>query len=75
VLEVRADRVARVRDFLAGVTPQRLAEEVEGPLWEGGARLSVARCLRVILNEECEHLRFAERDLAVLEARAPAGVS
>lgn len=75
VLAVRAERVARVRDFLAGVGPQRLAEEVEGPVWEGGERLTVLRCLRVILNEECEHLRFATRDLAVLEETGPAGVS
>jgi hypothetical protein len=75
VLAVRAERVARVRDFLAGVDADRLAEEVEGPLWEGGERLSVLRCLRVILNEECEHLRFAERDLAVIETTVPAGVS
>jgi hypothetical protein len=47
----------------------------EGPLWEGGERLTVLRCLRVILNEECEHLRFATRDLAAIEATAPAPVS
>lgn len=75
VLAVRAERVARVRDFLAAVSPQRLAEEVQGPVWEGGERLTVVRCLRVILNEECEHLRFAERDLAVIDASGPAGVS
>jgi hypothetical protein len=75
VLELRADRVARVRDFLAGVGPERPAEEVEGPLWEHGERLAVLRCLRVILNEECEHLRFADRDLAAIEARSPAAVS
>jgi hypothetical protein len=75
VLELRADRVARVRDYLAEVTPERLAEEVEGPVWERGQRLSVQRCLRVILNEECEHLRFAERDLDAIAATVPAGVS
>lgn len=75
VLELRTDRVARVRDFLAEVTPERLAEEVEGPPWEGGEKLSVQRCLRVILNEECEHLRFAERDLNAIAATVPAGVS
>jgi DinB superfamily/Pentapeptide repeats (8 copies) len=75
VLELRADRVGQMRDFLAGVSPERLAEEVEGPLWEYGRRLSVLRCLRVILNEECEHLRFAERDLAAIETAVPAGVS
>jgi hypothetical protein len=71
VLDLRADRVARVRDFLAGVSPERLAEECEGPIWEGGERLSVLRCLRVILNEECEHHRFAERDLDLIEAGSP----
>jgi len=30
---------------------------------------SVAECLRVVLNEHCEHRRFADRDLAVLETR------
>lgn len=71
VLDLRADRVAKVRDFLAEVSPERLSDEVEGPLWEGGRRLSVLRCLRVILNEECEHHRFAERDLDLIEARSP----
>jgi uncharacterized protein YjbI with pentapeptide repeats len=68
VLDLRADRVARVREFLTEVSPQRLAEEVDGPFWEGGERLSVFRCLRVIFNEECEHHRFAERDLDLIEA-------
>jgi DinB superfamily/Pentapeptide repeats (8 copies) len=79
VLEVRAGRVARVTDFLAGVSPERLAEECVGPVWEGGERLTVQRCLRVIFNEECEHHRFARRDLDVIEAAvrpaATAGVS
>ncbi|MDQ2894987.1 MAG: DinB family protein [Actinomycetota bacterium] len=68
VLDLRADRVAKVREFLAEVTPDRLAEECEGPLWEGGRHLSVLRCLWVILNEECEHRRYAERDLDLIEA-------
>jgi uncharacterized protein YjbI with pentapeptide repeats len=71
VLDVRADRVAKVSEFLAGVSPERLSEEVEGPLWEAGARLSVLRCLRVIFNEECEHHRFAERDLDQLSTQVP----
>lgn len=70
VLTLRADRVARISDFLAEVGPERLAEEVEGPLWEGGNRLSVFRCLRVVLNEECEHHRFARRDLDLIEGSA-----
>jgi hypothetical protein len=30
---------------------------------------SVGKCLRVIMREECEHRRYAERDLSVLDAR------
>jgi hypothetical protein len=71
VLDLRAGRVARVRDFLAGVSPEQLTKEVVGPIWEGGERLSVLRCLWVILNEECEHHRFAERDLDLIEAGSP----
>jgi hypothetical protein len=29
---------------------------------------SVGHCLRVIMNEECEHRRYAVRDLTTLEA-------
>lgn len=65
VLELRADRVGRVRHVLAETTPQRLDEEVEGPVWHG-ERVAVRSCLRVILREEREHQRFADRDLAVL---------
>ncbi len=68
VLALRADRAGRVTDFLAEVTPERLAEEVEGPPWEDGRKLGVYRCLRVIFNEECEHRRFAERDLDAIAA-------
>ncbi len=67
VLAFRLERVAQVRSYLAEVTAAELAEEVVGPPWERGATLSRLRCLWVIQNEELEHLRFAERDLAVLE--------
>ena len=35
--------------------------EGERPVWE---------CIGVVMEEECEHHRFATRDLAVLESRA-----
>jgi hypothetical protein len=74
VLALRADRAGRVTEFLAGVTPAQLEAEVEGPPWNEGRRFSVYRCLRVIFNEECEHRRFAERDLdAIAATRAAAG--
>jgi hypothetical protein len=31
----------------------------------------VGRCLKVVLQEEAEHLRYALRDLATLEAGLP----
>lgn len=71
VLDLRADRVARVRQLLSDVSPEGLAEECVGPVWERGERLSVRRCLWVVLAEECEHHRFAERDLDLIEAGSP----
>lgn len=70
-LALRADRVARVSKLLEEATPESLAEEWAGPIWSGDEPVSVLRCLWVVLNEECEHLRFAERDLDVIEAREP----
>ena len=29
---------------------------------------TVRQCIRVVMNEECEHYRYAMRDLAVLES-------
>lgn len=72
ILDLRADRMTRVREFLADLSLQRMGEDVEGPLWEKGAKLSVRRGLRVIFNEECEHQRFAERDLDALARLVPA---
>jgi hypothetical protein len=36
--------------------------------------LTVGRCLRVIMREECEHHRYAVRDLTSLEADPPHGL-
>lgn len=69
VLALRADRVASVRDFLGDVSQEGLSAECGGPPWEGAERFTVGRCLRVILNEELEHHRFAERDLDVIAAQ------
>ena len=68
VLELRADRTGQVRAFLAGVTPDELAREAHAPVWDDYAPVSVHRCLRVIINEEIEHHRFAVRDLDVIAA-------
>ncbi|MGA8246148.1 MAG: DinB family protein [Nocardioides sp.] len=65
VLVARADRVAMVRDFLAGVTPEELAGERRNP-HDPAERETTLSCLHVILEEEWEHLRYAVRDLDAL---------
>ena len=68
VLEARAGRVAMVRDFLATVTPDELAAMHTNP-WEPEKQETTLSCLRVILDEEWEHHRYAVRDLDALEAK------
>lgn len=67
VLEVRAGRVAMVRDFIASVTPELLAEHRVHP-WAPDREVTVLHCLHTILNEEWEHHRYAVRDLDVIAA-------
>ncbi len=69
VLEVRAGRVAMVRDFLATVTSDGLAATRKNP-WEPEYQETTLSCLHVILEEEWEHHRFAVRDLEAIEAKS-----
>lgn len=62
VLEVRADRVAMVNDFLTTVTLHDLAETRKNP-WAPEYPETVLTCLHTILEEEWEHHRYAVRDL------------
>lgn len=71
VLEVRAGRVAMVRDFIATVTPDELAAARRNP-HNPEYPESVLKCLHVILEEEWEHHRFAVRDLGLIEATTQA---
>jgi hypothetical protein len=53
-----------------GLTDDNLEREcprLPGPGYPDEA-YTVGRCLNVIMREECEHRRYAVRDLAVLEA-------
>lgn len=71
VMEVRADRVAVVRRIVDGLTDdelERLCARSPAPGYPEEPR-TVGECLRVVMVEECEHHRYAVRDLAVLEAR------
>jgi DinB superfamily/Pentapeptide repeats (8 copies) len=67
VLDARADRVAMVRDFLAGLTAEQVAEERRNPHAPQYPE-TVRSCLHTILEEEWEHHRFAVRDLDTIEA-------
>jgi hypothetical protein len=73
VLALRADRMATVRRFVADLTDEQLASTTE-PVLEPGypepESYPVRRCIGAVLSEEWEHRRFAERDLAALEARS-----
>jgi hypothetical protein len=68
VLEVRADRVAMVRDYLATVTPDLLAGARTNP-WAPQYPETVRSCLHTILEEEWEHHRYAVRDLDAIAAK------
>jgi len=70
VLGLRADRMATVRDVLAGLTDEQLAgmtQPVTEPGYPDPESSPVPRCLRAILNEEWQHRLYAERDLDALE--------
>lgn len=69
VLEARASRVAMVRDFLATVTSDVLAEPRKNPHDPEGQETTLS-CLHVILEEEWEHLRYAVRDLDAIGDQA-----
>jgi hypothetical protein len=71
VLLVRADRLRRVHDVvdaLSGAELDRPTTQPPAPGYPEQVR-TVGYCLRVLMSEECEHHRYAERDLSVLEAR------
>ena len=72
VLEVRAGRVAMVRDFLATVTPDELAATRSESRRPPSTRRPPCSCLHVILEEEWEHHRYAVRDLDAIEAKPDA---
>ncbi len=68
---MHAERGEQVRRFLATVSGAELAEirtAAPAPAW-GVESHTVRECLRVLLDEFIEHRRFAERDIALLEAR------
>jgi hypothetical protein len=67
VLEVRAGRVAMVREFLETVTEDDLRAPRENP-WFPQFPETTLSCLHTILEEEWEHHRYAVRDLDAIDA-------
>lgn len=77
VMDVRGNRMALVRAILEGLTDvdlERVCPRLPAPGYPEETR-TVGRCLRVVMNEECEHRRYAVRDLAVLEAELEPGAA
>ena len=65
-LAVRADRVTSVRDYLASVAAADFARPID--VLENGTN-PLEECLFTVFEEEFWHNRYAQRDLALLEAR------
>jgi hypothetical protein len=73
VLAVRADRMAVIRGIVAGLTAAelgRICTRSPAPGYPEEGR-PAGDCLAVVMEEECEHHRFATRDLAILTAGLP----
>ena len=71
VLDVRAGRIARLRDFLASVDEPtlleaRLRNDADG--YPPPTEDTVLSCLHVVMDEEWWHHQYAARDLATLTA-------
>ena len=69
VLQVRAERVGLVREFLATASDETLGEQRESSVFTGRAPFPVSLCLWIIMNEEWHHHRYAVRDLDAITAR------
>jgi hypothetical protein len=70
VMRARADRMSLVRGIIEDLTDtelERLCPRAPAPRYPEELR-SVGRCLLVVMAEECEHRRYAVRDLTALEA-------
>ena len=70
-LAVRRERQAMVRTVVGGLTAEQLESTVTmtEPGWPQLEDFPLKQCLSIVLNEEWEHRKYAERDLTALEAR------
>ena len=73
VATVRQAQAAERESWLDAITEEQLAAPAPVPdddVWPPYARgRTVLQCLRTVLNEECEHHRFATRDLELISSR------
>jgi DinB superfamily/Pentapeptide repeats (8 copies) len=75
VMQARDNRMGLVRVLVDGLTDadlERVCRRPPAPGYPEETR-TVGRCLCVVMTEECEHRRYALRDLAVLEADLAGG--
>ena len=72
-LALRRERQTAVRGVMESLTDEHLASRVTRlePGWPQEQDLAVQECLQVVLAEEWEHRRYAERDLSLLEGARP----
>jgi len=72
VLAVRKERQAMVGGVIASLSDESLASSVSqtAPGWPQLDGFPLKQCLLIVLNEEWEHRRYAERDLTALGAPA-----
>lgn len=70
VLTLRRGRQAMVADVIASLTDEQLASQVSmtEPGWPRVEAFPFKECLLIVLSEEWEHRRYAERDLTAVEA-------
>ena len=70
VLALRRERQAMVEGVIASLTDEQLESQVSQtePGWPQLESFPFKTCLMIVLNEEWEHRRYAERDLAALGA-------
>jgi len=76
VLALQAERRARIRGIVAGVTDSELEQirtAVPAPAW-GMESHSVGGCLRVVMREHSEHRRYAVRYRAARCRRSGVGM-
>jgi hypothetical protein len=71
VLTVRCERMDAVKETITALTSEELEQVCVPPDAPGHPTEahSVQECLHVILDEEWEHSRYANRDLALLQTR------